>query len=494
MAADGFTYERTNITDWIEFNCTSPKTGEAIALQVFPNHEKKAQIDQWKAEQESRSLNTNGVDLEALLSKVAWANSSEEACTELTTLSWTMAQNNLLIPQQQMHRMRQHLNADETIWCPKIASLLDGLDTQCRTLARTMNTNLKMSRMAAKRAAVTAEGMVTNLAQQQTMLKAAEEQVKMLKSQVRISEEGPKKMRQVEAGYTAKAEAMEQDLSGYSSQSIAEAEAENITEETRKRPRQCESDAFLPAKRCKKDAQALLEEAMSMDHDLGKERVLTELAAELQDPVALGRCIQSGWGGMQHDPSEAFSIFSLEASEEMSKAAQCCLAECYEYGLGVQADSVKAFGWYTKSAQAGLARAQCSLGACYRDGVGTEASPAKACQWFVAASKQNHARAHVCLGTILQQVQQDQAAFDWFSKAAGLGHSFAECWLGQAFNKGLNGVLVANQARAAEWFTKAAEQGDAQAQCCLGEYYQYGIGVSANKQKAVINYAKAARQ
>ena len=272
MAADGFTYDRANITDWIESNCTSPKTGEAISSHVFPNHEKKVQIDQWRAEQ-SKEVVMGDSDMESLLSRVAWAESSDEACAHLTNLSSIITQNHSLVPAQQMHRMRHHLNADETIWCPQVASLLDGLDTQCRTLARTLNTNLKMSRRAAKRAAATAEGMVTNLAQQQRMLKAAEERVKMLKSQVRISEEGPKKMRQVEAGYSAKAEAMEQDLSGYSSESIAEAESQNIMEETRKRPRQCESDAFLPAKRCKKDTEALLEGAMSMDHDLAKERV-----------------------------------------------------------------------------------------------------------------------------------------------------------------------------------------------------------------------------
>ena len=492
MAADGFTYERAAITDWIEFHRTSPKTGAQISPHLFPNIEKKSQVDHWRA---SQPTPMSGSEMEAMLSPIAWANSSQDVSLGLLNLSALVAQKQVLVPAQQMRRMRLCLSADETIWCRQVQQLLDDLDTQCSVLAGILNTNLQMSRMAARQAVLTAEGMVTSLEQQQTALTAAEEQVRMLKRQLRISQEGPKKMRQVEAGYSTQAEGLAQDLSCYSKESIVQAEAEARDGETRKRPLCNESDVFWPAKRWKEDTEALLEEAMSMDYDIAKERVLTELAAEQEDPVAVARCIQSGWGGLQHDPVEAFNMLVLlEKDHQHSRAAQCYLAECYEYGLGVETNLTQAFGRYVQAAQAGLARAQCSLGACYRDGIGTGINGDKACQWFMAASKQNHARAHVCLGTILQKMQQNQSAFDCFRKAADLGHSFAECWIGQAFHKGLDGVTIADKARAAEWFAKAAEQGDAQAQCCLGEYYQYGVGVSVNTYKAANWFAKSASQ
>ena len=440
--------------------------------------------------------------LEALVSKVAWASSSLEACAELGNLSSIIAQNHLLVPAQQLQRVRHCLHADHTIWSPQVAQFLDNLDAQCRELVTTLKTDLEMSRGAAQQATLTAEGLEAQLFKHRSALKTAAEQVRILKSELSIAEEGPEKMKSIEAGYAAQAQEMEQHLAqrGYLSDSNAQAGAEfNNSEITRKRVLSdvltIGSSACSPAKMFKQDPEALMQEAMLLDHDQLRERVLTELAADQQHPVARSRCIQSGWGGMQRDPSEAFRLFSLlETVREHSKAAQCCMAECYLHGLGVPADPEMAFVWYTASAQAGLARAQCSLGMCYRAGIGTEPDRTRACEWFIAATRQDHAHAHVRLGILLQSVQQNQSAFECFSKAAGLGHSFAECWIGQAFHKGLAGVVAVDKARAAEWFAKAAVQGDAHAQCSLGEYHRYGVAGSINKQKAAHWFSKAARQ
>ena len=126
MATDGFTYDRTSITDWIELNCTSPKTGEKVSSCLIPNYEKKTQIDQWNEKQLKRMRGP--CDIEPLVARVAWASSSQEACTELTNLSSIIAQNQLLISSHKLRRIRLCLSSDENVWCPRVAQLLDSLE------------------------------------------------------------------------------------------------------------------------------------------------------------------------------------------------------------------------------------------------------------------------------------------------------------------------------------------------------------------------------
>ena len=49
VAADGFTYERAQIQEWLAKKLTSPKTGEALeSAAVFPNHNLRSQIREWQ--------------------------------------------------------------------------------------------------------------------------------------------------------------------------------------------------------------------------------------------------------------------------------------------------------------------------------------------------------------------------------------------------------------------------------------------------------------
>ena len=100
-------------------------TGEAISSQLTLDHEKKVQIDRWAAEQSRGAQDDNAIN--ALLAKVAWADSSEEACTELVRLSSIIAQNHLLIPEPKMRRLKVVLSADKSVWCPEVARLLESL-------------------------------------------------------------------------------------------------------------------------------------------------------------------------------------------------------------------------------------------------------------------------------------------------------------------------------------------------------------------------------
>ena len=436
-------------------------------------------------------------DLHAIFTKIALAESREEACTEIMNLCTVVVQKQMLVPAPKLRRMRVCLNADDAIWCPQVEEHLVNLETHCRALAKALKQGLAEADWAVHRAVATAEGMASNLSMQRKMLIAADNQVSMLSAHMQIATEGRKRMRQFGSVYADQAEATMQKFGKHSVESVQSGYSEGAS----KRPKLSDSGTdkpitsrvndFLSPEMSNKDTDALLEEAMLMDHDLVKERVLTELAAEQHNPIAIARCIQSGWGGMPSDPCEAFQMFM--AFHESSRTAQCCLGECLEYGFGTEANPAEAYEWYRKSAKAGFPRAQYALGACYRDGVGAVVSGAQACKWFLAASKQGHARAHVCLGSILQLAKQNRSSFECFLKAAELGHRRAECWIGDAFHKGLHGVVTVNKATAFEWFTKAAEHGDTQAQFYLGLYHIKGIATPVDERKGSILLLKAAR-
>ena len=49
MAADGHTYERSGIAEWLANNATSPVTNAVLRNQeLTPNHQLKSQIEQWR--------------------------------------------------------------------------------------------------------------------------------------------------------------------------------------------------------------------------------------------------------------------------------------------------------------------------------------------------------------------------------------------------------------------------------------------------------------
>ena len=69
-------------------------------------------------------------------------------------------------------------------------------------------------------------------------------------------------------------------------------------------------------------------------------------------------------------------------------------------GEDVNQDYSKAFEWYEKSANQGLASPQSKLGSMYRYGKGLEVNHAKASEWYWKAYEQGNEEAHYQLGTI----------------------------------------------------------------------------------------------
>jgi len=78
--------------------------------------------------------------------------------------------------------------------------------------------------------------------------------------------------------------------------------------------------------------------------------------------------------------------------------------------------------------------------------------------------------------------KDNQAAFEWYLRAAKQGHIEAQCAIAWAYKNGA-GVKADNRL-AFEWYMKAAEQGDAQAQYNVGKAYVNGEGVEKDLKKA----------
>jgi hypothetical protein len=88
-------------------------------------------------------------------------------------------------------------------------------------------------------------------------------------------------------------------------------------------------------------------------------------------------------------------------------------------------------------------------------------------------------------------VEQDfRQAAQWYSKAAGKGHAWAQTDLGFLYDKGLG--VEQDHAAALKWYRKAAWQGDARAQADLADLYYRGEGVPQNYEEAYFWFSLAA--
>ena len=77
---------------------------------------------------------------------------------------------------------------------------------------------------------------------------------------------------------------------------------------------------------------------------------------------------------------EAFTLLKRLAGAN-NVTAQFYVAQCYEYGIGVEANEAEAFLMYRRTAERGFAPAMYDLARCYRNGVGVAQSNERAAEW-----------------------------------------------------------------------------------------------------------------
>lgn len=103
-----------------------------------------------------------------------------------------------------------------------------------------------------------------------------------------------------------------------------------------------------------------------------------------------------------------------------------------------------------------------------------------------AAAEKGHRKAQYRLGRCYDKgygvAENDEQAFQWYSKAAAQDHAKAQYQVGKCYKDG-EGVEK-DRKKAVEWFMKAAKQDNADAQYQLGKAYLKGKGIAADEKKA----------
>ena len=224
--------------------------------------------------------------------------------------------------------------------------------------------------------------------------------------------------------------------------------------------------------------------------------------------------------------------------------AQFHLAECYEYGSGVEKDEIEAVKWFSKSAEQKNAKANYKLGCFYKDGQGVQQDYQKAYDYFwkivfiysydylspiekqmdeeleccyikedkysegarkkisiketQRIAEQGNTRAQLMMGRICESSKKDVEAAKWFQMAVGQVQILAQFTLGYCYYKCLRDDINFyyssshnNYWEAVKWFRMAAEQGDPAAMLYLGMCYENGDGVEGDLSEAVKWYKKA---
>ena len=178
---------------------------------------------------------------------------------------------------------------------------------------------------------------------------------------------------------------------------------------------------------------------------------------------------------------------------------------CYQYGRGVTADSLKAIQLYQTSIQRGnkslvlhsMEQAKKGnlfsnmlLASCYQNGIGVDRDSIKAIPFLniAAAGRSVEAQRELAM-TYLKTRQPDKAAV-WFRQGAENGNSDCAYYYGIML---LNGTGVTrDRDLGADYILQAAYKGLPEAMYQAGTCYMTGDGLSRSPEQAVKWYLKAA--
>jgi TPR repeat protein len=134
----------------------------------------------------------------------------------------------------------------------------------------------------------------------------------------------------------------------------------------------------------------------------------------------------------------------------------------YETGSGVKADEAQAVEWFRRSAESGSQFGQVKYAIFLHF---TENKIVDAARYYELAAKQDNPDALNNLAALIESGDLPggyPSAFDFFRRAADLGHPSAQVNLGRYFELGR--VVAKNVQQAANYYRRAAESGDPQGQ------------------------------
>jgi len=218
---------------------------------------------------------------------------------------------------------------------------------------------------------------------------------------------------------------------------------------------------------------------------------MNENPTDAKEQYELGNNYDSGLNGLPEDREKAFYWYKKAAEQGLADAQQA-LGDWYggavyraEQG-GDQTtmvdDKKNMVFWLTKAAEQGLVDAQLNLAnRCEEE-----------CE-LIEEFKRMGVYEEVCKKGILIDEPAEKMVF-WLTKAAEQGDVTAQTDLFVHYKQGK--FVPRNAEKMVFWLTKAAEQGDELAQDDLGRCYmgEFGQDVPKDKEKAVFWLTKAAEQ
>lgn len=170
------------------------------------------------------------------------------------------------------------------------------------------------------------------------------------------------------------------------------------------------------------------------------------------------------------------------------------LGNAYSYGIAVEKNEKKAFGYYQKAVENGLYEGYNSMGACYARGTGVKQNYKKSVECFKLAAQKGSLKGYYNLAlqyNLGNGVKQDmRKAAEYYQKAAELNYAPAEVNLANMYRYG-TGVKKDPQ-KAHDLYLKAGEDGDPMGYANLGTMYHEGEYVEKDVNKAIEYYTKAA--
>lgn len=160
---------------------------------------------------------------------------------------------------------------------------------------------------------------------------------------------------------------------------------------------------------------------------------------------------------------EGIQNLLLPACEEGDENAMFWMAECYDFGWGIEPDGQKAFKLRRKLAEMGHADQQINMGNYYREGDLVRRNPRAAFCWYMRAAKQGDWYGQLLVADCFFEgdgVKQDyKEAVKWYELADTnpdkeiLEWNHAALQLAQCYREGLG--VKKDLEKAAEWYDKA---------------------------------------
>lgn len=163
---------------------------------------------------------------------------------------------------------------------------------------------------------------------------------------------------------------------------------------------------------------------------------------------------------------EGIQNLLLPACEEGDENAMFWMAECYDFGWGIEPDEQKAFTLRRKLADMGHTDQQINMGNYYREGDLVKRNPRAAFCWYMRAAKQGDWYGRLLVADCYFKgngVKQDyKEAIKWYELAGTnpdkeiLEWNHAALQLAQCYREGLG--VKKDLEKAAEWYDKAEWQ------------------------------------